>query len=137
MKKQFLFILTGGTGLQTWSIKKDIMHYDTATEVQNYIKQKIDADLLQIEVPFLKESGDVTNDDRQTILDLILNSECQNVVIIHGTNTAKQTSDFLLEKLPQDCGKKFTIIGAHTPFVVIGSDMAGKIDKAIESFTSM
>ena len=62
-----------------------------------------------------KDSLDFTDADRETILENILNSKSDNIIIIHGTDTVDLTSKFIENKIE---GKKIVFTGAMVPMSI-------------------
>jgi L-asparaginase len=62
-----------------------------------------------------KDSLDFTDVDRQTILDEIINSTSDKIIIIHGTDTVDLTSKFLEGKVEN---KKIVFTGAMVPMSI-------------------
>lgn len=71
------------------------------------------------EVLFLKDSLEVTNEDRQLILSKCLESDESNIVITHGTDTMVETAQFLGKAIKD---KTIVLFGAMTPYSVNQSD---------------
>ena len=62
-----------------------------------------------------KDSLDFTQEDRETILENIINSENDKIIIIHGTDTVDLTSKFIEDKIE---GKKIVFTGAMVPMSI-------------------
>ena len=62
-----------------------------------------------------KDSLDFTDADRETILENILNSKSDNIIIIHGTDTVDLTSKFIEDKEKK---KKIVFTGAMVPMSI-------------------
>ena len=62
-----------------------------------------------------KDSLDFTQEDRETILENILSSASDKIIIIHGTDTVDLTSKFLDGKIE---GKKIVFTGAMVPMSI-------------------
>ena len=62
-----------------------------------------------------KDSLDFTDADRETILENILNSKSDNIIIIHGTDTVDLTSKFIEDKVGN---KKIVFTGAMVPMSI-------------------
>lgn len=62
-----------------------------------------------------KDSLEFTQEDRETILETILNSKNDKIIIIHGTDTVDLTSKFIEDKI---AGKKVVFTGAMVPMSI-------------------
>ena len=62
-----------------------------------------------------KDSLEFTQEDRETILENILNSKNDKIIIIHGTDTVDLTSKFIEDKI---AGKKIVFTGAMVPMSI-------------------
>lgn len=62
-----------------------------------------------------KDSLDFTDADRETILENILNSKSDKIIIIHGTDTVDLTSKFIEDKVGN---KKIVFTGAMVPMSI-------------------
>ena len=62
-----------------------------------------------------KDSLDFTQEDREIILENIINSENDKIIIIHGTDTVDLTSKFIEDKIE---GKKIVFTGAMVPMSI-------------------
>lgn len=62
-----------------------------------------------------KDSLEFTQEDREIILETILNSKNDKIIIIHGTDTVDLTSKFIEDKI---AGKKVVFTGAMVPMSI-------------------
>lgn len=62
-----------------------------------------------------KDSLDFTDDDRDIILENVLNSSSDKIIIIHGTDTIHLTSALIKEKIKN---KKIVFTGAMIPMSI-------------------
>jgi L-asparaginase len=62
-----------------------------------------------------KDSLDFTQEDRETVLENIINSENDKIIIIHGTDTVDLTAKFIEDKIE---GKKIVFTGAMVPMSI-------------------
>lgn len=85
---------------------------------------------IQSEVLMLKDSLEMTHEDRQLILNACLESPCQRLVITHGTDTMAETANCLLNsQLAQS--KTVVLTGAMRPFQLGDSDAAFNLGSAL------
>lgn len=83
-----------------------------------------------------KDSRDITNDDRQKLLKIILATPHTNVLVTHGTFTLKDTALFLEN---HDLGnKKVILTGSMVPILGFASSDAGfNLGFALASFANI
>ena len=62
-----------------------------------------------------KDSLDFTQEDREIILENILNSTSDKIIIIHGTDTVDLTAKFIEDKVKE---KKIVFTGAMVPMSI-------------------
>ncbi|MDD3055239.1 MAG: asparaginase domain-containing protein [Aliarcobacter sp.] len=62
-----------------------------------------------------KDSLDFTQEDREIILENIINSENDKIIIVHGTDTVDLTAEFIEDKIE---GKKIVFTGAMVPMSI-------------------
>lgn len=69
-----------------------------------------------------KDSLEMTQDDRKTILNIILNSKQKNIIVIHGTDTMDLSAYFIAKELeknilknPKKIKKRVIFTGAMIP----------------------
>ncbi len=66
-----------------------------------------------------KDSLDFTQEDRETILENIINSENDKIIIIHGTDTVDLTAKFIEDKIEDKIeNKKVVFTGAMVPMSI-------------------
>lgn len=72
---------------------------------------------LEIEVVNIlsKDSLDLTQEDRQVIVNTIKQSQNENIIIIHGTDTMHLSADFIAQNVPN---KKIILTGAMIPMSI-------------------
>ena len=104
------FITTGGT--------IDKVYFDALSQYEvgdSPLRQMLTEGLVEFEydiVPMLqKDSLEMTDADRQELLDYIVADDADKYVITHGTDTMPQTA----EKLAAVAGKTIVLTGALTP----------------------
>ncbi|KAG7156932.1 uncharacterized protein LOC121853180 [Homarus americanus] len=73
--------------------------------------------LVKLETICRKDSQDLTDDDRTSLVERVCESTQGKVVVTHGTDTLLHTSTFLANALRQQGINNKTIVftGAHTP----------------------
>jgi L-asparaginase len=74
---------------------------------------------VRIQTLLMKDSLDMTTDDRQTIASACGQAKEQRIVITHGTDTMEQTACFLAKNVS---GKTVVLTGAMVPYKFGSSD---------------
>src|ERR1700756_1682807 len=112
-----LFI-TGGTVDARYNLLKAKVDYDKS-HIADMLKQgrsKADIDLEEL---MLLDSGDITSEQRQLLLEKCKSADTDKIIITHGTDTMVQTAELLGQNISD---KTIVLVGAMIPFVFKGSD---------------
>ena len=108
-------INTGGTFNKRYNPLKGKLEVPS----DNIALDKILASCFNVEYEVInivsKDSLDMTDVDRQLITDTVKNSENENIIIIHGTDTVDLTSQFLRNQISD---KKIVFTGAMVPMSI-------------------
>jgi len=124
-------ILTGGTIDSAEPYRSDIKStFPSGTHVPEMLEQSRVKSGVIVDTLMLKDSNDLTEADRESILERCKTVPEQRVVITHGTDTMPETARFLGERI-QD--KTLVFTGAMTPFVMERSDSLFNLGFAIAS----
>jgi L-asparaginase len=110
--------LTGGTIDKRYDELTGELNY-TKTHVQEMLSQARCRVDLDIEELMLVDSLDITEDQRQQILQACSNSPADRIMITHGTDTIVKTAQLLGNNI-QD--KTIVLFGSMIPYVFGGSD---------------
>lgn len=88
---------------------------------------------LRLETLMLKDSLDMTQADRECILNACLNAPENLIVITHGTDTLTQTAEYLEQHLTDQISPQKTIVltGAMRPFRLAESDASFNLGSAL------
>ena len=103
MSDNILFILTGGTIDKDYPRSTGGYAFEFGDEPA--VRRLLDTRMVQpsfnytIKTAFQKDSLEVTDDDRQKLVDMILKSEERRIVITHGTDTMIDTAKYLLKNV--------------------------------------
>ena len=84
----------------------------------------------KIETLFLKDSLEMTQEDREMIYQKVLNSNLKQILITHGTDTMVESAKFLGEK---KLDKVIVFTGAMIPYSFKNSDALFNLGVAISS----
>ena len=113
------FIITGGTF--DGALKEKGVAPST-TVIGSYLEEAIEPEFsYSMDVPFLKDSRDITAEDRARVVELVQQSSSERIVVTHGTFTLVETASVLLQELPQ-LKKRVLVTGAMIPFDETRSD---------------
>ena len=116
-----LFIATGGTidklpvylsGTTTFDNNSKVFKESHLSDM--LVKAKFQGPV-NIKTPFLIDSLDMTDENRQDLSKTIENSTDTEVVITHGTDTMSETAKFL-ELNPNLANKTIVLTGSMTPY---------------------
>lgn len=124
-----LFIQTGGT------IDKDYPHttkgwaFEFGEPATKRILDKLDPSFqYEIKTACQKDSLEITDDDRDKIVQLITKAESKKIIITHGTDTIIETARFLNSKVN---GKLIILTGAMLPERFTNSEAPINLGSAI------
>lgn len=76
----------------------------------------------ELQIPFLKDSRYISNEDRQALVELIKSSPFNKIIISHGTQTLSDTHAFLKSKRKEFFKKTIVLFGANMPSNQFQSD---------------
>ena len=124
-----LFIQTGGT------IDKDYPHitkgwaFEFGEPATKRVLEKLNPSFeYKIVTAFQKDSLEITNDDRQKLVDLINAEQSSHIIITHGTDTMIDTASYISDTIKD---KVIVITGAMRPEQFSNSDAPINIGSAI------
>ncbi|GAB5534764.1 MAG: asparaginase domain-containing protein [Rubricoccaceae bacterium] len=76
----------------------------------------------EVEVLFQKDSLELTDADRQLVIDRVQNSPAQRILITHGTDTMTETASAVSNALGADSDRTIVFVGSLTPARFKASD---------------
>jgi len=124
-----LFIQTGGT------IDKDYPHtikgwaFEFGEPATRRILEKLNPSFdYEIVTAFQKDSLEITNEDRQRLVELILKTKHQKIIITHGTDTLVETATYLAAAISD---RLIVLTGAMLPERFSNSEAPINIGSAI------
>lgn len=107
------FILTGGTINKVYNPATEKPEISDTPIIAEYIHTAIKPHVkTSFETVCLKDSLDLTDQDRAAILHAVQNAAAQKIIIVHGTSTMTTTQDYLDKKIGD---KTVVIMGAMIP----------------------
>tara|TARA_R110002033_G_scaffold141843_1_gene180337 strand:+ start:9972 stop:10457 length:486 start_codon:yes stop_codon:yes gene_type:complete len=126
---KIIFIQTGGT------IDKDYPHttkgwaFEFGEPAVGRILEKLNPSFeYKLITAFQKDSLEITNDDRNVLVDLIKNLKDDKFIITHGTDTMIETASYLSKYIKN---KRIVITGAMLPERFSNSDASINLGSAI------
>lgn len=111
-------ILTGGTIDKLYNPFKGELSF-AQTHIPAAFEQGRCGVSLEVQQLFLKDSLEMTDEDRAQILAACQHSPHSQIVITHGTDTMAETARYLIAASPN---KTIILTGAMIPLSVNGSD---------------
>jgi L-asparaginase len=119
-KNHIHFLITGGT---IDHIEKSTNTTAEQSAVLAYLHDHIRPHFeISQETLFLKDSRDITQEDRELILERIIAAPSPHLVLTHGTFTMVETSKFLHQHQSQFSEKIVVLIGSFIPINELNSD---------------
>lgn len=116
---KILFIQTGGTIDKDYPKLTSGYAFEIGESVISEILSKLNPSFSYEVLPFCKkDSTDITNEDRQNLLELIVARNENHIIITHGTDTLIETGRFLNDIQ----NKKIILTGAMRPQKFTNSD---------------
>ncbi len=117
------------------SVNKQLMKLDTTIEsyLSNLIKPHF---TFSVEPIASKDSREISKDDRNKLLQAILSTDHDNIMVTHGTFTMKNTAQFLHQNSLGN--KKVVLTGSMIPVTGFSASDAGfNLGFVIASFASL
>ncbi len=111
---KILLISTGGTFNKIYNPLKGTLPVDNTSRALTEIASKW---LCEFEIINIigKDSLEINSQDRLELLATINQSECESIIVIHGTDTMELTAENLADA---DLEKKIIITGAMVPYSI-------------------
>jgi len=130
MFKNILILNTGGTFNKTYSQIKGKLEVPTHSNVLNTILKDIykTNKIPNIKTIISKDSLDITKKDRKILLENIISSNEENIIIIHGTDTMNKTAKFLNKRVKN---KTIILTGSMQPFSISKIEPTGNLLMAL------
>ncbi len=127
------FLITGGTIDKRYNeLNGDLVF--TQSCVGDMLKQgRVTADV-SLETVMLKDSLDMGDEDRRTILHACLAADEPHIVITHGTDTMVETARVLADAIHD---KTIVLLGAMIPYVFEYSDALFNLGCAVSAVQTL
>lgn len=125
-----IFILsTGGTLDKVHNPISEALEFDENSHIEQIMVQSNAPDFRHMNL-MRKDSADMTQDDRQAILEAVRAAPEKKILITHGTSTMVETAQFLT-KQTELSDKAIVLTGAMRPFSLMRSDAPFNLGCAI------
>ncbi len=112
--KEIHFISTGGTFNKQYDEESGGIAIDKKARTLQELARKWRTDF-EVETLIGKDSLDMTDQDREALLEAVRKSPAQEIIVIHGTDTMDLSAKMLAQaELP----KRIVLTGAMTPYRV-------------------
>jgi L-asparaginase len=126
--EKILIINTGGTFNKIYnSIKGELEVPSDDIGVTSILKYFYNLDY-EIKNIIHKDSLEITNSDREEIVELIANSSKDKILIIHGTDTMDKTATYIQENIED---KTVILTGAMVPVSIDSVEASSNLSMAI------
>ncbi len=126
-------LVTGGTFDKEYNELQGTLDFKD-THIHEMLRLGRNKVKVDVRTLMMIDSLDMTDDDRQIILDACQRSTANRIVITHGTDTMELTARFLGNKLPD---KTIVITGAMIPYVFGSSDGLFNLGSALAFVQSL
>ena len=111
-------LVTGGTFDKRYDLIKGTLSF-TDSHLPEVIERARLTVQLQLQELFLLDSLDMRDADRAQVRDACQNAQEKNIVIIHGTDTMRETAEVLGNA---QLAKTIVLTGAMIPYEIANSD---------------
>ncbi|CAC9592379.1 L-asparaginase (EC 3.5.1.1) [uncultured Gammaproteobacteria bacterium] len=122
-------LITGGTIDKTYKELTGELSFTETHMVDMLNRGRSMADTLS-EVLFLKDSLEMSDSDRDFILDKCQSCDEQNILITHGTDTMVETASYLAKTLKD---KTVVLFGSMIPYSIDQSDALFNLGVALSA----
>lgn len=131
MNQSILFVITGGTIDKDYNPLTGELTFESS-HLPNLIKQANCTLDIEFNVTMLKDSLEMTDHDREMILQSCHKSTHTKIVISHGTDTMTKTAQYL-KNSGQLKDKTIVITGAMRPYMLGNSDSEFNVGTALSA----
>ncbi len=132
-QNRVIVLTTGGTFEKSYSEREGSLS-NRESQLKHRLLSRLRLPNTEIEVHEImaKDSLDMTDEDRQWILQKVTEYSKQNVpiLVLHGTDTMEQTA-LILKKNLLEVNAPIVITGAMTPIAFVDSDASQNFSEAL------
>jgi L-asparaginase len=118
MTMRIRILLTGGTIDKLYSVEEGELSFEESHVEEMLDRANVSADIV-VEELMLKDSLDISESEREQILEACEACDEECVLITHGTDTMVETAELLGEA---GIDKTIVLVGAMIPYTVRDSD---------------
>lgn len=123
MDQKIHFIMTGGTIDGFYDAVGQTARPGKVSVIPEYFDDVIKPyAYTSFETLCMKDSKEITDDDRVQMATRIQNADTSKIIITHGTDTMEKTAGFLKNALGPDTGKTVILTGSMVPLGFSKSD---------------
>jgi len=123
-------IITGGTFDKSYNPLEGSLSF-SRTHLPEIMKLTGITLPYKLEINQLKDSLEMNDHDRLSILESAASSKEKSIIIIHGTDTMVETARVLAEFKERLKGKTVILTGAMIPYSISGSDSLFNLGAAV------
>src|SRR3989344_2573139 len=107
---------TGGTFNKVWNPQTESHHFPYS-HLNEILSQGCNRGEYTLEVLMLKDSLDITDEEREFIANRCYEVPESRILMIHGTGTMIKTGELIAKKEEKyDAGKTIVLTGSWTPY---------------------
>ena len=120
-------LITGGTIDKSYDMTNGSLHF-VDSHLPSMLVESRNRTRLVMEKLMLKDSLEITDEDRALILSSCEDSEESRIIISHGTDTMAETAQYLADHISD---KTIVLFGAMIPYVFDKSDALFNLGSAM------
>jgi len=126
MEKKILLLNTGGTFNKIYDpIKGELVVDDNTSALQDISKKwRCKLDIISI---INKDSLYITTQDRIEMLSMLIQSEYDDIIIIHGTDTMELSAEYIADA---EVEKRIIFTGAMVPYSIDATEATANLAMA-------
>ncbi len=126
-------LITGGTIDKRYNELTAELDYDK-TRIQNMLDEARSRADIDIEQLMLLDSLDITEDQRQQILQAVVNASEENIIITHGTDTMVKTAELLAKNIKD---RTVVLTGSMIPYTFKDTDALFNLGAALAAVQAL
>ena len=123
-----LIVSTGGTFNKIYNPITGVLEIDEMSSSILDISSKWQIENMNLVNIISKDSLDMTNEDRELLLQCITDTEYKKIIVIHGTDTMEISADLISKNINK---KSVVFTGAMVPFSVDKVEATANLASAV------
>jgi len=136
-KPTIQILLTGGTIDKHYIQSNGNMEFDDS-HIESILEQGRNRNTISFEKVMLKDSLEITDTDRQLLAERCQSSDCEKILITHGTDTMVETAAYLAEHQSNLIKSKcIVLVGAMIPHEISYSDATFNVGFALGALSAL